>query len=169
MVVTAWDQLLFLTSVSNICSRWQQSHMGHLSLREVLWMSIVFRFCNKLETFDKVHGIPSAEGFDKFKKRLLALAKRSEDAELFGAPQRDLTLERYLEVLEDLYENLEVLASLVKSSTSTEEIFGHLRKIHDRALGSFVCWQVVADLMEINVLSDEVQTDQFVWLSPESK
>lgn len=32
-------------------------------------MTVVFRYCNKLETFDKVKGIPSSDAFAPFKKR----------------------------------------------------------------------------------------------------
>jgi hypothetical protein len=53
--------------------RWQQAHQGRLSLREVLWMTVVFRYCNKLETFDKLKGIPSSDAFAPFKKRCVSV------------------------------------------------------------------------------------------------
>lgn len=49
--------------------RWQKAHQDRRSLREVLWMAVVFRFCNKIETFYDVQGIPKSDEFKAFKKR----------------------------------------------------------------------------------------------------
>lgn len=60
--------------------RWQKAHQDHRSLREVLWMAVVFRFCNKIETFYDVQGIPKSDEFKAFKKRcvLPSLAESRE-------------------------------------------------------------------------------------------
>lgn len=51
--------------------RWQKAHQDRRSLREVLWMAVVFRFCNKIETFYDVQGIPKSDELKAFKKRYI--------------------------------------------------------------------------------------------------
>ncbi|KAF4324264.1 hypothetical protein BBO99_00000920 [Phytophthora kernoviae] len=148
--------------------RWQQSHQGRLGLREVLWMAVVFRYCNQLETFDRLKGIPSSDDFPHFQKRLLAQTKRSE-ATKFLAGDRGLTVATYLETLEQFLQNIDDLTVAVKEGTTSEGIFNTLRSFQDNVLGSFTCWQVVCDLMELHMLSEDFITDEFVWLSLDAR
>ncbi|TMW63384.1 hypothetical protein Poli38472_002325 [Pythium oligandrum] len=148
--------------------RWQQAHQGRLSLREVLWMAVVFRYCNKLETFDKANGIPSSDGFVAFKKRLTTMSKRKEGNALF-AGRRDLDVTRYLEVLEEFLENIDSCTFDVMKCTRTYEVFEELRKFRNNALGSFTCWQVVCDLVELNMFGEDFDAEDFVWLSLDAK
>ncbi|DBA02404.1 TPA: hypothetical protein N0F65_007223 [Lagenidium giganteum] len=145
--------------------RWRIAHQDRLSLREVLWMAVVFRYCNKLETFDKLKGIPSSDSFRQFKKKMLALGKRNDESHAMFAGNRELDAEKYLEVMEEFLEQLDLCTFQVKQSTSTRQVFEELRKFSNNALGSFTCWQVTADLMELNILGEEVERDDFVWLS----
>jgi hypothetical protein len=137
-------------------------------MREVLWMAVVFRFCNKLETFDKTDGIPSSDTFPNFKKRLHNFAKRIDDATMF-AGRRELDVHRYLEVLEEFLDNLDTCTFEIKKCGSASQVFEELRKFRGNALGSFTCWQVVCDLMEMNLFPDDFEADDFVWLSLDAK
>ncbi|CEG40040.1 protein phf-isoform b [Plasmopara halstedii] len=148
--------------------RWQQSHQGRLGLREVLWMSVVFRLCNQLETFHKLKGIPSSDSFSHFKKRLLVLAKRIDDKHLL-AGDRKLTVTLYLEALERFLKNIDDTTVAVKECTTSEGIFETLRNFQNNILGSFTCWQVVCDLMELHLLPENFIKDDFVWLSLDAR
>lgn len=148
--------------------RWQNSHQGRLGLREVLWMAVVFRFCNQLETFYKLKGIPSSDDFSHFKKRLLMLTKRTDDSHLL-AGDRDLTVTSYLDALEIFLRNIDEITVAVKECTTSEGIFETLRKFQGNVLGSFTCWQVVCDLMELHLLAEDFITDEFVWLSLDAR
>ncbi|ETL42698.1 hypothetical protein F442_06746 [Phytophthora nicotianae P10297] len=148
--------------------RWQQSHQGRLGLREVLWMAVVFRYCNQLETFYKLKGIPSSDDFPHFSKRLLAMTKRTADCDLL-AGDRDLTVVSYLDTLEKFLQNIDDTTVAVKECTTSEGIFETLRKFQDNVLGSFTCWQVVCDLMELHMLVQDFITDDFVWLSLDAR
>ncbi|EEY69403.1 uncharacterized protein PITG_05635 [Phytophthora infestans T30-4] len=148
--------------------RWQQSHQGRLGLREVLWMAVAFRYCNQLETFYKLKGIPSSDDFPHFSKRLLAMTKRTADSDLL-AGDRDLTVASYLKTLEKFLLNIDETTVAVKECTTSESIFETLRKFQDNALGSFTCWQVVCDLMELHMLAEDLITDEFVWLSLDAR
>lgn len=148
--------------------RWQQSHQGRLGLREVLWMTVVFRYCGQLETFHRLKGIPSTDDYPLFKKRLLASAKRSEDTK-FLAGDRDLSVTSFLETMDQFLEGIDECTVAVKESTTSEEIFNTLRNFQDNELGSFTCWQVVCDLMELHMLSEDFVTDEFVWLSLDAR
>ncbi|POM59548.1 putative transposable element [Phytophthora palmivora] len=125
-------------------------------------------YCNQLETFHKLKGIPSSDDFPHFRKRLLAMAKRSEDSSLL-AGDRELTVVSYLDTLEKFLQNIDDTTVAVKESTTSEGIFDTLRKFQDNALGSFTCWQVVCDLMELHMLSEDFITDEFVWLSLDAR
>ncbi|KAE9051761.1 hypothetical protein PR003_g204 [Phytophthora rubi] len=148
--------------------RWQQSHQGRLGVREVLWMTVVFRYCNRLETFHKLKGIPSSDDFLHFKKRLLAMAKRTDDSALL-AGDRDLTVVSYLETLEKFLQNIDDITVALKECTKTKQIFDTLCKFQDNVLGSFTCWQVVCDLMELHMLAEDFTTDDYVWLSVDAR
>ncbi|KAL4159967.1 hypothetical protein PRNP1_000539 [Phytophthora ramorum] len=148
--------------------RWQQSHQGRLGLREVLWMAVVFRYCNQLETFHKLKGIPSSDDFPTFQKRLHAMAKRTNDSGLL-AGGRELTVASYLEALEQFLQNIDDTTVAVKACTTSEGIFETLRKFQDNVLGSFTCWQVACDLMELHMLAEDFITDEFVWLSLDAR
>ncbi|CAH0491304.1 unnamed protein product [Peronospora farinosa] len=148
--------------------RWQLAHQGRLALREVLWMAVMFRYCNKLETFYKLKGIPSSDDFPHFRKRLLAMAKRS-DANNILAGDRELTVDTYLETLETFLQNIDETTVSVKECSTSEAIFDVLRKFQDNVLGSFTCWQVVCDLMELHILSEDFITDEFVWLTLDAR
>ncbi|KAG6590750.1 protein phf-isoform b [Phytophthora cinnamomi] len=148
--------------------RWQQTHQGRLGVREVLWMTVVFRYCNQLETFHKLKGIPSSDDFPLFKKRLLAMAKRTDDSTLL-AGDRDLTVASYLETLEKFLQNIDDITVALKECTKTKQIFDTLCKFQDNVLGSFTCWQVVCDLMELHMLAEDFTTDDYVWLSVDAR
>uniref|UniRef100_A0AAV1UGZ4 PHD-type domain-containing protein n=1 Tax=Peronospora matthiolae TaxID=2874970 RepID=A0AAV1UGZ4_9STRA len=148
--------------------RWQQSHHGQLCLREVLWMAVAFRYCNQLETFYKLKGIPGSDDFPLFKKRLLALAKRGDACDVM-AGNRELTVSTYLETLETFLQNIDDTTVAVKGCTTYKDIFDTLRKFEDNALGSFTCWQVVCDLMELHMLADNIPLDEFVWLTLDAR
>ncbi|KAG1708396.1 hypothetical protein DVH05_025073 [Phytophthora capsici] len=148
--------------------RWQQSHQGRLGLREVLWMAVVFRYCNQLETFHKLKGIPSSDDFPLFSKRLLAMAKRVDDSSLL-AGDRELTVVTYLDTLENFLKHIDATTVSVKECTTSEGIFETLRKFQNNALGSFTCWQVVCDLLELHMLAEDFVTDEYVWLSLDAR
>ncbi|KAL3668162.1 hypothetical protein V7S43_007025 [Phytophthora oleae] len=148
--------------------RWQQSHQGRLGLREVLWMAVVFRYCNQLETFHKLKGIPSSDDFPQFSKRLQAMAKRTDDGTLL-AGDRELTVATYLDTLENFLKNIDATTVSVKECTTSEGIFETLRKFQKNALGSFTCWQVVCDLLELHMLAEDFVTDEYVWLSLDAR
>ncbi|CAH0516738.1 unnamed protein product [Peronospora belbahrii] len=148
--------------------RWQQAHQGRLGLREVLWMAVVFRYCNKLETFHKLKGIPSSEDYSHFTKRLLAVAKRTDTSSIL-AGNRELTVDTYLETLEAFLQNIDETTLLVKKCSTSKAIFDTLRKFQNNKLGSFTCWQVVCDLMELHMLPEEVITDEFIWLTLDAR
>ncbi|TDH70845.1 hypothetical protein CCR75_001221 [Bremia lactucae] len=148
--------------------RWQKSHQGRLGLREVLWMAVVFRYCNRLETFYKLKGIPSSDDFFQFKKRLQTLAKRGGDCDLL-AGDRELTVDTYLETLENFLQNIDEITVAVKRCNTSENTFEALRKFNNNVLGSFTSWQVVCDLMELHMVADDFTTDKFVWLSLDAR
>ncbi|KAK1939358.1 PHD finger protein 10 [Phytophthora citrophthora] len=148
--------------------RWQQSHQGRLGLREVLWMAVVFRYCNQLETFHKLKGIPSSDDFPHFSKRLQAMTKRADDSSLL-AGDRELTVGTYLDTLDNFLKNIDATTVSVKECTTSEGIFETLRKFQNNALGSFTCWQVVCDLLELHMLAEDFVTDEYVWLSLDAR
>ncbi|KAJ0406681.1 hypothetical protein ATCC90586_008098 [Pythium insidiosum] len=148
--------------------RWQEGHHGRLSMREVLWMAVVFRYCNRLETFDKAKGIPSSDGFGPFKKRMHALAKRKDDTPLFAGRQ-DLDVNQYLDILEAFLTDIDDITVSLKACASASSVFETLRQFKDNALGSFTCWQVTCDLIELNLFPEDFVEDDFVWLSVDAK
>ncbi|CAI5745544.1 unnamed protein product [Peronospora destructor] len=125
-------------------------------------------YCNKLETFYKLKGIPSSDDFPHFKKRLLAMAKRT-DASSILAGDRELTVDTYLEALETFLQNIDETTVSMKKCSTSEAIFDVLRKFQDNVLGSFTCWQVVCDLMELHMLAEDFITDEFVWLTLDAR
>uniref|UniRef100_K3WK74 PHD-type domain-containing protein n=1 Tax=Globisporangium ultimum (strain ATCC 200006 / CBS 805.95 / DAOM BR144) TaxID=431595 RepID=K3WK74_GLOUD len=148
--------------------RWQKAHQDRRSLREILWMAVVFRFCNKIETFYDVQGIPKSDEFKAFKKRLSSLVKKKPNTEIL-AGDRDMNVDTYLQTLEDFLDNLDQCTSKVKSCTTIKEIFEALQNFNKNALGSFTCWQVVCDLMELNILPEGVVEGDFIWMTADAK
>lgn len=101
-------------------------------------------------------------------RSLLALAKRKHD-HVFLAGKRDLNVHTYLDTLEAFLEKIDACTAQVKHCFNTQEVFGALQQFNDNALGSFTCWQVVADLLELNILGESLELDDFVWLSSDAK
>ncbi|RLN87621.1 hypothetical protein BBJ28_00005251 [Nothophytophthora sp. Chile5] len=99
---------------------------------------------------------------------LLSLAKRGDDNQ-FLAGDRDLTVAAYLETLEQFLQNIDDCTVAVKRCTTSEGIFETMRKFQENVLGSFTCWQVVCDLMELHMLAEDFVTDEFVWLTVDAK
>ncbi|OWZ21212.1 hypothetical protein PHMEG_0004261 [Phytophthora megakarya] len=125
-------------------------------------------YCNQLETFHKLKGIPSSDDFDHFKKRLLAMTKRNDDSTLL-AGDRELTVVTYLDTLEKFLQNIDDITVALKECTTSQGIFETLRKFQDNVLGSFTCWQVVCDLMELHMLTEDFVTNEYVWLSLDAR
>jgi hypothetical protein len=99
---------------------------------------------------------------------LLAQAKRTDAAELL-AGERELSVATYVETLEKFLQHIDEITVSVKECTTSEGIFETLRKFEDNVLGSFTCWQVVCDLMELHMLSEDFVTGEFVWLSLDAR
>ncbi|GMF16848.1 unnamed protein product [Phytophthora fragariaefolia] len=96
------------------------------------------------------------------------MAKRTDGSELL-AGGRDLTVASYLETLEKFLLNIDDITVALKECTKTKQIFDILCKFEDNVLGSFTCWQVVCDLMELHMLAEDFTTDDFVWLSLDAR
>lgn len=99
---------------------------------------------------------------------LLAMAKRTDDSNLL-AGDRELTVASYVETLEKFLQNIDDITVALKECTKTKQIFDTLCNFQDNVLGSFTCWQVVCDLMELHMLSEDFTTDDYVWLSLDAR
>lgn len=99
---------------------------------------------------------------------MLTLAKRGDDQK-FLAGDRDLTIVRYVDTLEEFLSKLDDCTVAIKDCEHIEQIFETLRNFKDNALGSFTCWQIVCDLMGLRMLNEEIATDEFVWLTLDAR
>nr|CCA14764.1 conserved hypothetical protein [Albugo laibachii Nc14] len=144
-----------------------QKTRKQLSLREVLWMAVVFRFCNNLENIDTLGGIPATEEFDRFKVKVLE--KGIQTIERGWYTDGSITMTDFLDVIQAFLKDLDVLAARIGSCTSVEEAFRVLSEFQNNALGACTCWQVIADLLTFELLTRIEDTNDFVWLSEDAK
>lgn len=94
--------------------------------------------------------------------------KKKPNTEIL-AGDRDINVDTYLQTLEDFLGTLDECTYKVKGCTTIKEIFEVLRSFNSNALGSFTCWQIVCDLMELNILPEGVVEGDFIWMTADAK
>ena len=133
---------------------------------EVLWAAICYRLLNRIETFEKVGGIPKIHQWNMFETKLLDLRKNSS---LFTGAHQSIGFRRYLETLHSLQvENCSLLCEImgkIKDSSSVGDLELCTKAIQSIInVGQFFAWQITCDLMECDVMGD-VELD-WVQLGP---
>lgn len=99
---------------------------------------------------------------------LLSLIKKKPNTEIL-AGNRDINVDTYLQTLEDFLENLDACTYNVSNCATVKEVFEALRTFNGNALGSFTCWQIVCDLMELKILPKDIAEDDFIWMTADAK
>lgn len=103
-----------------------------------------------------------------FAHSLLSLIKKKPNTEIL-AGNRDINVDTYLQTLEDFLENLDQCTYNVKNCKTVKEVFEVLQNFNGNALGSFTCWQIVCDLMELNILPEGIVDYDFIWMTADAK
>jgi len=76
----------------------------------------------------------------------------------------------YIKILETLIKHVDEMSEMVaREDESPKGVYDILMNFDNGSLGEFASWQVVADLMELHVLSTEIDVDSWAWLTPEAR
>lgn len=94
--------------------------------------------------------------------------KKKPNTEIL-AGNRDINVDAYLQTLEDFLGHLDACTYSVKHCSSVKDVFLVLQRFNNNALGSFTCWQVVCDLLELKLLPKGIVEDDFIWLTADAK
>lgn len=168
------DPILKTTKYTNIYREldrgtlWWLKNIGEpyqrkeLDFTTMLWRTIIYRLCNRIETFEEV-GFPEHIGYDvanlnnTYYDKLAAIANRGDPVMTSAhltcpTPSGYTKSEGFMFALRSLYENLEMLVAGVRQATSSKQVFEELKAVH--CVGNFIAYEVLCDLMYIQAIGE---------------
>ena len=154
-------------------SKGNQKGFEYYYLMETLWASICYRLLCRVQTFEKLGGIPHAYEWEDFKKGLKKLQK--EGGAIFTGAFQVMGYPRYVKTLDGLQENerivLDKLAKRIQKLNSSGDLQGITKELQDiENIGPFLAWQITCDLLESNVIPKCNEADaDWVELGPGAK
>ncbi len=126
-----------------------------LDFKTMLWRTIIYRLCNRIETFEEV-GFPEHVNYDvenlnnSYYQKLAIIADRG-DPVLTSAhlscptPSGYTKSEGLMFAIRSLYNNLDNLIINIKEAKTLKQVFEELKIVH--CVGNFIAYEVLCDLM----------------------
>ena len=173
------DPVLKVTKYTNIYRELDRGTLYFLQfvfdraddLKRMLWKNIIYRLCNRIETFEEV-GFPSIEDYDntninnKWWEKLEVIRLRGEPCMTSAhltcpTPPGYTKVEGFVLACNDLHKKLDKLVEDVKACQNSREVFLCLKNIH--CVGDFIAYEVLCDLMYNKVIGrwETVGVDNF--------
>lgn len=141
------------------------------ALKNLLWKTIVYRLCNRIETMEKV-GLPGHKEFDPddFYKKLDAIrlsgASVLTSAHLSCPTPKGLTkVDGYTIACNSLGVKLNSLTERIMEAKTPEDVFRYLKMVH--CVGGFIAYEVYCDLCYSKAIP--FTTNDFVNVGPGAK
>jgi hypothetical protein len=148
---------------------WYKDHVvpKAKSLKDLLWLTTMYRLLNRVETFERV-GLVSSHSWlgshHDWQKSLETLHKTSivfTNAHLtLPTKGSETKIEKYIWVLSDLHKNLDRMAKEVIQAKDLEDLFLTLQQIE--CVGNFISYEICCDLM----LAKAVPFTENDWVNP---
>lgn len=159
-----YGTIWYLNSVAPL-SHTEDSHFK----TELLWLTVMYRLVNRVETFEKV-GLVSSTDWRKQRTRWKhKLEKLHEEGPVFTnahltLPTHEVGLskiEKYIKVLNEFNVNLKRISKNVfHDANSLEDVFNYLMQID--CVGRFIAYEIACDL----VLTHVVPFSENSWVNP---
>jgi len=118
-------------------------------LKNFIWQTIIYRLCNRIETFEEV-GLPNYYDFDpeEFYGKLKVVVDRGQSVMTSAhltcpTPKGLKKYEGYLLAIFDLYKKLDTVYEKIISAKYANELFYAVKSIH--AVGGFIAYEVYCD------------------------
>lgn len=126
--------------------------------KELLWLTTQYRLLNRVETFDKTHFVSHEEWHDdkrEWKKELKELHKTecvftNAHLTLPVHEKGQSKIDKYFEVLDELWLIIPRLLNQIKSCHSLEQLFIILKQIP--CVGSFISYEICCDLILVKAV-----------------
>ncbi len=131
-----------------------------LELKGLVWQTIIYRLCNRIETFEEV-GFPSFNNYDVenlnnvYYQKLATIADRGDPVMTSAhltcpTPSGYTKSEGFMFALRSLYNNLDSLVAGIQQAKSSKAVFEELKAIH--CVGNFIAYEVLCDLMYVQAI-----------------
>ena len=143
---------------------------------EILWSTIVYRLVNRIETFERIGGIPSIDCWKEYKSLLVNGGKkywRSYDENVFfTAAHQNMGFRRYHDTLSNLQRKNCAMLKWIMSELQIASSEGDLERCTKTIqsienVGEFFAWQITCDLMECKAIDGSII--DWVQLGPGAK
>jgi hypothetical protein len=153
----------------NKYGRKQIRNLDFVEFQRLLWNTIVYRLCNRIETFAET-GFPEMETFDSknihndFWVKLNTIASRNlavmTSAHLTCPTRLGWTkVEGYMGAICDLHQKLPDIARQIICAKTSKEIFGILRSVN--CVGNFIAYEVLCDLIYLEAIGNKETETSF--------
>lgn len=156
--------LWWFDHIGNEYTDWKSTALSDIGqevgFKILLWKTIIYRLCNRIETFEKV-GFPdytkynSDDVHNDFWKQLHEIEETGASVMTSAhltcpTPAGYSKVEGYIMAVNSLHKELDSLCSDIPQARDSKDVFNILRRIH--CVGAFIAYEVLCDLMYVGAI-----------------